>query len=60
MITLKHSNGGHNRAIKGLSWDPIGRFLATQSEDNSLKLWQTDSWECVKTITEPFNEVFFY
>jgi protein HIRA/HIR1 len=30
--------------------------LATQAEDNSLKIWQTDNWICVRTFTEPFAE----
>uniref|UniRef100_A0A158Q446 Protein HIRA n=1 Tax=Dracunculus medinensis TaxID=318479 RepID=A0A158Q446_DRAME len=56
IMTLDASRGGHTQNVKGLSWDPIGKFLATQSSDKSIKIWATDSWQCVKTISEPFVE----
>lgn len=43
--------------MKGLSWDPIGKFLVTQAADKSLRIWRTDNWRCVKVIKEPFVEV---
>lgn len=58
-MTLDASRGGHTQNVKGLSWDPIGKFLATQSSDKSIKIWATDSWQCVKTISEPFVEVLY-
>ncbi|VDK47886.1 unnamed protein product [Cylicostephanus goldi] len=30
---MDNSRGGHNGPVKGLSWDPIGKYLATQSAD---------------------------
>lgn len=56
---LRQSEDGHNRGVKGLAWDPIGKFLATQSEDKTLKIWETNRWRCVRTLREPFQEVAF-
>ncbi|PIO54861.1 WD domain, G-beta repeat protein, partial [Teladorsagia circumcincta] len=33
IVVLDTSRGGHNGPVKGLSWDPIGKYLATQSAD---------------------------
>ncbi|KAK6018432.1 hypothetical protein OSTOST_15985, partial [Ostertagia ostertagi] len=35
IVVLDTSRGGHNGPVKGLSWDPIGKYLATQSADKS-------------------------
>lgn len=41
--------------VKGLSWDPIGKYLASLEGDKKLRFWATDSWQCVKSVTEPFE-----
>lgn len=46
---------GHDGFVKGVVWDPRGHFLATQSDDKTLKLWKTSDWSCAKVITEPFQ-----
>uniref|UniRef100_A0AC35FIQ1 Protein HIRA n=1 Tax=Panagrolaimus sp. PS1159 TaxID=55785 RepID=A0AC35FIQ1_9BILA len=58
LANLNEKNGGHKEgeAIKGCSWDPMGKLLATQSSDRSLKIWKVYSWECLWTLTEPFLE----
>uniref|UniRef100_A0A914YRJ6 Uncharacterized protein n=1 Tax=Panagrolaimus superbus TaxID=310955 RepID=A0A914YRJ6_9BILA len=58
LANLNEKHGGHKEgeAIKGCAWDPMGKFLATQSSDRSLKIWKTFTWECLWTITEPFLE----
>lgn len=44
----------HAGFVKGLVFDPVGQFLATQADDNSLKVWRTDDWALQADITEPF------
>ncbi|PIC39359.1 hypothetical protein B9Z55_011073 [Caenorhabditis nigoni] len=41
--------------VKGLSWDPIGKYLASLEGDKKLRFWATDSWQCVTSVTEPFE-----
>jgi protein HIRA/HIR1 len=33
-----------------------GQYLATQADDNSLKIWRTDDWQLERDITEPFED----
>ena len=55
---------GHQGFVKGVVWDPIGRYLATASDDKSVKFWQVGGdWSLQRTITKPFegspNSTFF-
>lgn len=47
---------GHSGLVKGITWDPVGNFVASQSDDRSVKIWKTSDWTCQSTITEPFEE----
>lgn len=47
---------GHTGLVKGVAWDPVGKFLASQSDDRSVKIWKTTDWVCSSTIKEPFEE----
>ncbi|CAO1624325.1 unnamed protein product [Sympodiomycopsis kandeliae] len=44
----------HDGFVKGVVWDPRGQYLATQSDDKTLKLWSTKDWSCIKVISSPF------
>ena len=44
--------------FQGISFDPIGKYLASQSADKTVRLWKMDSWTVDTTITEPFEEVY--
>lgn len=57
VVTLTVERGGHKGIVKGVSWDPIGKFLATQSADKSVRIWTTDNWQCIKVVMDPFIEV---
>lgn len=57
VAVLNSTRSGHTGIVKGVSWDPIGKFLASQSADRTVKIWAIDGWDCVKTIVEPFAEV---
>ena len=39
-----------------MTWDPVGKYLASQSDDRSLRVWRTRDWQHETTITEPFEE----
>lgn len=40
--------------VKGMSWDPIGRFLVAQTE-NSFTIFQTSDWTLVREVTDIFR-----
>jgi protein HIRA/HIR1 len=49
-------------SIKGLTWDPVGEYLATQIEDRSMKVWRTSDWKeeaCIKTPFQSKQSSFF-
>jgi protein HIRA/HIR1 len=48
---------GHTGLVKGVTWDPVGKFLASQSDDKTLRVWRTSDWREEALITEPFDEV---
>ncbi|XP_078434483.1 histone chaperone HIRA-like protein isoform X2 [Wolffia australiana] len=35
---------GHSSLVKGVTWDPIGSFIASQSDDKSVIIWRTADW----------------
>ncbi|KAJ3636352.1 hypothetical protein Zmor_004520 [Zophobas morio] len=46
---------GHTNMVKGVSWDPIGEFIATQSDDRSVIIWRTRDWSIEARITRGFE-----
>lgn len=44
--------------VKGLTWDPVGKYIASQADDRSLKVWRTLDWQLETSITKPFDEVW--
>ena len=48
---------GHTGLVKGVTWDPVGRYLASQSDDKSLRVWRTSDWSTEEQIVAPFEEV---
>ncbi|XP_057480797.1 protein HIRA-like isoform X2 [Actinidia eriantha] len=38
---------GHSSLVKGVTWDPIGSFIASQSDDKTVIIWRTSDWSLV-------------
>ena len=47
---------GHTGMVKGVTWDPVGKYLASQSDDKTLRVWRTSDWQQETIVTEPFAE----
>ncbi|WVF73156.1 hypothetical protein IAT40_007975 [Kwoniella sp. CBS 6097] len=45
----------HQGFVKGVCWDPVGNFLATQSDDKTVKVWNTEDWSLVQSVSKPFE-----
>eukprot|EP01116_Phalansterium_solitarium_P020694 TRINITY_DN6171_c0_g1_i2.p1 TRINITY_DN6171_c0_g1~~TRINITY_DN6171_c0_g1_i2.p1 ORF type:complete len:899 (+),score=310.92 TRINITY_DN6171_c0_g1_i2:188-2698(+) len=45
---------GHKGLVKGVSWDPLGKFLASASDDRTVRVVRTADWALEAEITEPF------
>ncbi|KAL7674554.1 hypothetical protein ACOME3_000831 [Neoechinorhynchus agilis] len=46
---------GHTGIVKGVSWDPVGRYLVSQSDDRSMILWRTLDWSIEGTFKKSFE-----
>ncbi|EIE81194.1 hypothetical protein RO3G_05899 [Rhizopus delemar RA 99-880] len=44
----------HEGFVKGISWDPAGKYLASQSDDKMVKIWRTLDWGLETSIKGPF------
>ncbi len=40
----------HNGWVKGLSWDPLDKFLTTQTADGVMRVWRTSDWKLEKEV----------
>lgn len=43
--------------MKGVTWDPVGRYLASQGDDLTVKIWRTADWQEEASISKPFTKV---
>lgn len=53
---------GHRAAVRAVAYSPDGKFLATGSRDNSIKLWQVSTGREIRTFLghlNPVNTVIF-
>lgn len=37
-----------------MTWDPVGKYIASQSDDKSLRIWRTSDWQQQEVVKEPF------
>ena len=56
MVERLRSLDQHQGFVKGVCWDPVGEFLATQSDDRSVKIWRTNDWSLEAEVTKPFED----
>lgn len=43
--------------VKGITWDPVGKYIASQSVDKTLRIWRTSDWTTEHVVKEPFVDV---
>ncbi|XP_014273878.1 ribosome biogenesis protein BOP1 homolog [Halyomorpha halys] len=46
---------GHTDMVRSITIDPFGQYLASASDDSSVKFWEVSTGRCLKTI--PINGV---
>lgn len=52
-VSLSDDYGGrsHSDAIRAISFSVSGALFASAGDDKLVKVWKTDSWRCIRTIT---------
>ena len=59
-LTLRHVLRGHTSVINRIAWSPDGLYLASPSDDETIRIWDARSGACVRTIkghTDSINSV---
>lgn len=51
-VSLSDNSGGpsHSDAIRAISFGSSGNYFASAGDDKLVKIWRTDSWQCVRTV----------
>ncbi|EMR09558.1 hypothetical protein PNEG_02145 [Pneumocystis murina B123] len=45
----------HQSHVKGITFDPVGKYFATESDDRTIKIWRTSDYCLEKTVSKPFK-----
>ena len=51
LLCLGNSYALIRAEVWSLCWNPNDSLLATASEDQTVKIWNTSDWHCVTTLT---------
>jgi COMPASS component SWD3 len=46
------------QGLSDVAWEKSGRYLATASDDQTIKLWDTETGECCRTLQGHTHYVF--
>jgi WD40 repeat protein len=52
-MLLSQSFQGHTERVRWVSFSPDGNFLASSSDDGTIKIWEIHTGRCLHTL---FNE----
>ena len=48
-LTLRHVLRGHKKPINRIAWSPDGSYLASPSDDKTIRIWDARSGECLRS-----------
>ncbi len=48
---------GHSGTVTGLKYDPLGRFVATSSEDGTVRLWDSRGLRLIRVLADHHRPV---
>jgi WD40 repeat protein/class 3 adenylate cyclase len=57
-VKLLRTLRGHSDMISRVAWSPDGKLLATGSQDKTIRLWKSDTGECVRTLQKHSSSVW--
>ena len=53
-----NSQTGHNRGINDITWSPTAQYVATASDDKTLRLWSAETGDAYVEFRGHSNFVF--
>jgi WD40 repeat protein len=53
-----HTLDAHSHAVRVAVFSPDGSRLVSGSIDQSIRIWDTNTWECLCTLTDHLHYVF--
>jgi small GTP-binding protein len=56
-FSLRHTLRGHSSWINRIAWSPDGKFLATPSADKTIRLWDAQTGQHLRTLRSHFGNV---
>lgn len=56
-VTLRHVLCGHTGTISRVVWSPDGQYLASPSDDTTIRIWDVKKGECKATLKEHTDSV---
>lgn len=57
-ITLRQILRGHEKPIHQIAWSPDGHYLASPSEDKTIRIWDVEHGECITVLREKNDAVY--
>ena len=57
-LTLRRILRGHKNDIHRIAWSPDGRFLASPSDDETIRIWDVARGECTAVLKGHESKVF--
>ena len=49
-MSLSSTLNGHAHPVSSAAWSPDGQKIASGSWDNTIKIWDVETYECLKTL----------
>src|SRR5690349_3056308 len=56
-LTLRCALQGHAKEINRIAWSPDGQYLASPSDDTTIRIWDVESGECAAKLEEHRDRV---
>ena len=60
LLLLIHVLTSHNFRVRSVAWSPDGKQIASGSDDDTIKIWDSQSGDCQSTLTGHLGQYVFF